>query len=100
MNVLTEHRRNGEIFRAHVNFKGGVWRDWAAIDWQDYGVLPAKKLWGFIDLTWLEEEVNVTIGGLTGIVPAVYAIIENATYIEDENLVNMSEIFVPIRKEV
>ena len=31
---------------------------------------------------------------------AFYAIVENATYIEDKNLVNTSEIFVPIGKEV
>ena len=99
LQIQTEHHRQGIIFRAHNKFRGGVWRDWVAIDWQEDGILPCK-LWGFVDLTSLRETANVTIGGLTSIVPAVYAIVESASYVEDENLRAMSQIFVPIRKEV
>ena len=32
--VRTEHRRNGEVFRGHPNYRGkGAWNDWAVFDW-------------------------------------------------------------------
>ena len=70
-----------------------------AIHWKEYGTLPGK-IWGFIDLTRLSALVNVPFGGLPSILPAVYAIFETSSYIEDEDLRSMSKIFVPIRKEV
>jgi hypothetical protein len=78
---------------------GRVWRDWALVDWGDHGRLPCK-VWGFVDLFHLPQQNGIKYGGLDGIPPALYAIVECASYIEAENEVERSEIFVPILKEV
>ena len=98
--VRTEHKRNGEIFRAHVRYRGSVWRDWVEINWGDeVGKLPAK-LWGFVDLTMLPPNNAVHFAGFDSLVPAVYAIVESASYSSDQAAIDMSDIFVPVTKEV
>lgn len=95
--VFSEHTRSGQIFRAHPNYRGkGAWRDWVMIQWQD-GDFPAQ-IWGFLDLTEIPEGVSVKIDATTGeITRGVYAIVENAGYIEEEN--PMSDIFSPLLLE-
>jgi hypothetical protein len=98
--VRTEHKRNGEIFRAHARYRGSVWRDWVEINWGDeVGKLPAK-LWGFVDLTMIPQNNGIRIAGLDGLAPAVYAIVESASYSTDQAAIDMSDIFVPVTKEV
>ena len=98
--VRTEHKRNGEIFRAHIKYRGKIWRDWVEINWGDEdGILPAK-IWGFLDLQRLPTNSGVSFGGVDNLSPAVYAVVESATYSTNMTEINMSDIFVPIVKEV
>lgn len=94
--IRTNHHRNNRIFRANPCYGGGVWREWVVIDWGPDGELPAK-LWGFVDLGRIPPQNDINYGGLAGIPPGTYAIVENATYIDDGDA---SELFLPIEKEV
>jgi hypothetical protein len=97
--VRTEHSRNGETFRAHIKYRGDVWRDWVEVDWGDeWGKLP-NKIWGFVDLSYVPEEINEHYGGLD-LKPGVYAIVESAAYYDAGPALQTSEMFAPIRKEV
>ena len=98
--VRTEHKRNGEIFRAHPKYRGGVWRDWVDINWGDaVGILPGK-IWGFVDFTKLPAKNRIRISGLHQIEPGVYAIVESATYSTNQTEIDKSEMFVPVIKDV
>lgn len=101
LQVRTNHYRNGAIFRGTPMHNGAVWRDWVMIDWgEDYGVLP-NKIWGFVNLLGLPQNNDLKCGGLSdGIPPAVYAIVESSEYVKDDAEKNLSELFVPITKEV
>ena len=96
--MQTLHRRKGQIFRADNNYRDTVWRDWALIDWGNEGKLP-NKLWGFVDLSALPDSCRVTYGGVR-LYSGNFAIVENASFLEDEMEVELSEIFVPIEKHL
>ena len=99
MAVRTEHSRNGQMFRAHIKYRGRVWRDWVEVDWDDWGKLP-NKIWGFVDLGEVPENCGINYGGLD-LKPGVYAIVESAAYLNGpSDGQTTSDIFVPIRKEV
>ena len=97
--VRTEHTRNGHKFRAHMKYRGNVWRDWVEIDWGDDGYLPCK-IWGFADLRGLPENNDISYAGISDIFPGIYAIVECGLYTEGRDGDDESEIFVPITKEV
>ena len=82
--VLTYHKRNGQIFRGDMSFMGSVWRDWVIVDWgkEDGGELPCK-IWGFVDLSDLPVDSNITYGGITSLTPGVYAIVESTTLVNE-----------------
>jgi hypothetical protein len=92
------HRRKGQIFRGQSLFRGNVWRDWALFHWAGEGDLP-MKIWGFVDLEDLPTNISVQYGGII-VKKGIYAVVENGIWVEDENQRDMSEIFVPILKEV
>jgi hypothetical protein len=80
-----EHSRGGQIFRAHPNYKGtGVWRDWVMIKWEN-GSLPAQ-IWGYIDLTFMATGTSVVLRNGKTVEKGVYAIIESANYVSNEDL--------------
>jgi hypothetical protein len=97
--VRTEHKRNGQIFRAHPKVWKGVWRDWVEVNWGADGHLP-NKLWGFVDLSDLPENSAINFADIDGLPPGVYGIVENAAYAQEENGGKKSEIMVPILKEI
>ena len=97
--VRTEHTRNGHKFRAHMKYRGNVWRDSVEIDWGDDGYLPCK-IWGFADLRGLPENNGISFAGISDIFPGIYAIVECGLYTEGRDGDDESEIFVPITKEV
>ena len=93
------HDEHGNLFRGDPDFMGRPWRDWVWIDWGDDGVLP-NKIWGFVDLRLLPKENDLRCGGLHGIYPTFYAIVESADVVKKKNVANRSELFVPILKSV
>ena len=96
--LRTMHKRNGQIFRGDNKFRGHVWRDWALFDWGDNGKLP-QKLYGFVDLSALPKNINVEYADIH-LEAGVFAVVENATFDDNADQTEMSEIFVPITKEV
>lgn len=93
----SKHKRKGQIFRGQANFRGEVWRDWAIIDWGADGQLP-NQIWGFIDLTALPSNTGLRYADIK-LEPAIYAIVQSASYVRDNEETDMSEIFVPLIKE-
>ena len=81
--VYSQHKRNGQIFRSSPCYKGSVWRDWVMVNWGDHGVLP-NKIWGFIDLTDLPPNSGIVYGGIAGLSPGIYAIVESAQYLGED----------------
>ena len=54
-----------------------------------------NKLWGFVDLTGLPQNSGVSYGGLDDISPGLYAIVENASYGDEEHDTDLTRrIFV------
>jgi hypothetical protein len=100
LEIRCEHKRKGAIFRAHPNYRQrGYWNDWVLVDWGADGKLPCE-LWCFIDLRdALPDGVRVELAGCI-IQNGVCAVVESSSYLEDEDEINRSDLFVPIEKEV
>ena len=97
--ILTCHKRGGEIFRGHPNWMGkGPWRDWALLDWGDYGVLPVH-IWCFVELNGIPSNPRIQHGEIY-LADGTYAVVESSTYSDDEEEKKMSDIFIPIIKDV
>jgi hypothetical protein len=63
----------------------------------DGGELPSK-ISGFVDLSELPEDAGISYGGVQQLSPGVYAIVESAKFLKNKRLADMSDLFVPIRK--
>ena len=99
VHLRTTHKRNGQIFRGQGTFRNKVWRDWAIIDWGEEGKLPCK-IYGFVDLRALPDNNDgLEMQGMP-LGSNIYAIVEAAVFDQDEHKKALSEIFVPITKEV
>jgi len=101
LDIRTEHKRNGQIFRGHPNFrKRGQWNDWALLDWGDYGHLPGE-IWCFVDLTAVPPGFSMDFGGVR-VESGIFAIVESSSFDIDANgQPNItSDLFTPILKEV
>jgi hypothetical protein len=61
-------------------------------------VLP-NKIWGFVDLRALPQAATVSCNEMQ-LEPTVYAVVENAYFVQDKANVSLSELFVPITKEI
>ena len=92
------HKRMGHIFRGQSRYRGAVWRDWALVDWGEEGQLP-NKLYGFVDLRQLPNGTGLQYAEIL-LQPTIYAVVEIGFFIEDEEKKSLSEIFVPITKQV
>ena len=104
IDIRTEHKRSGQIFRGHPNFqKKGLWNDWAKFDWgAHYGHLPGE-IWCFVDFTGMPDDFSLEFEG-TPLANGMYAVIESSSYCPNEGAdgqpINRSEMFTPIIKEV
>ena len=97
--VRTHHKRGGELFRAHMNYRGSVWRDWVMIDFGDDGRYPAR-IGGFVDLRGLSDaNESFSYGGIDNVTRGVYAIVEYADFVEEDEE-DESLIFVRLLKKV
>ena len=102
LEIRCEHKRNGQIFRGHPHYRGGLWNDWVIVDWgnQD-GQLPCE-IWCFVDLTALPEGLTIRVGecyvqkGLCAVVETTFIVDQE----EDKEHATNSDFFTPIIKEV
>ena len=96
LKIYTEHNRWGTIFRASPYYRGKPWMDWANVDFgaENGGILPVH-LWCFLDLRMVPE-------GSTDVVkePGIYAICELTERSKIASELEMSDLFVPLRKKV
>jgi len=89
--LFTEHKRNGQIFRASPFFQDKPWRDWVIIDWGTEGQLQAQ-IHLFVDLRNIPDN--------SPYVPSTYAIIESAKPNKTHQEKKLqSELFLPFLKE-
>ena len=98
LQVYSEHRRRGVMFRSHPNYRNkGPWRDWAMVQWgRRHGNLPAK-IWGFIELTKLEEAITKRFPwGDMVLTNGTYAIIESTHYSKEIHR-NGDSLFVELK---
>jgi len=98
--IYTEHRRDGQVFRGHPNYRGdGSWRDWVIVDWgHGYGKLPCN-IWCFVDLSFTNLTSWIDHGGIR-FKNGVFAVVEASEYDEEEEEVTKSDLFTPILMEV
>ena len=77
--IFTVHRRAGQTFRGHPNFRGkGPWRDWVWVDWGPaYGQMPCH-IWCFVVLEGMPTGRNRLNYGDIDLADGVYAVVENS----------------------
>ena len=104
LDIRVEHKRNGTIFRGHPNYREKQWKDWAIFDWGNEQ-LPGQ-IWCFVVIDFDPKvkdkkgnDVSVHHGAIK-VERGTYAVIENATYDQRESETAISDLFVPILKEV
>lgn len=77
LDICTEHKRAGQIFRGHPDYRGnGQWNDWALFDWGHHGQLPGE-IWCFVDFSMEDEYWHAQFAGVE-LTSGVYAVIESA----------------------
>lgn len=78
--VRTEHRRMGEIFRGHPNYrKKGQWNDWAFFDFSNPSLWGPCEIFCFVDFSDAPDDFRARYG--PDIVErGVYAVVESSTY--------------------
>lgn len=98
--IYTEHKRDGQVFRGHPNYRGqGAWRDWVEVNWgAGYGKLPCN-IWCFVDLSCTNLTSWVDHGGIK-FKKGVFAVVEAAAYDEDQDQITQSDLFAPLLLEV
>ena len=97
LDIRTEHRRMGKIFRGHPNYRGnGMWNDWAVFDWgKSHGQLPAE-IWCFVDFS-LEDDYWTSHYAECDLESGVYAVVESTIHCPDDD--DKSELFTPFVKQ-
>ena len=77
--IYTCHRRKGQIFRGHPNFRGkGAWRDWVWVNWgTGYGRLPSH-IYCFVVLKNMPSGANTIHFGGIPLQDGVFAVVETA----------------------
>jgi hypothetical protein len=97
--IRTVHDRNGHKFRGTASFMDSQWRDWAVFDWgRDWGKLPCK-IWGFVDLSALEDDIGLSYADCA-LTKGVYAIVESSVLLDDPDGGLGSDLLRPIETTV
>lgn len=99
--ILTEHRRSGQIFRGHPNYRqNGNWNDWVLVDWGAPDPNPCH-IWCFLDLTGLPSNFQFELDGVQ-VDQGVYAVVEwaNSEELDPEHAQDryQSWMFTPVIK--
>ena len=98
--IYTCHRRDGQIFRGHPNYRGkGAWKDWVWVNWGEYGKLPCH-IWCFVVLQGMPTGQNALYHGGIPLKDGTYAVVETTTLQEDEDEIGKSDLMMPVMKEV
>ena len=100
LQVWTAHRRDGQIFRGHPNYRGkGPWRDWVWVDWGTWGKLPSH-IFCFVVLDEnLPTGRNTLYHGGVALKKGTYAVVETAALDSDNDLIRASDLLTPYIKE-
>ena len=98
--IYTCHRRDGQMFRGHPNYRGkGPWRDWAWVNWGPDGLFPCQ-IWCFIVLDGMPLGRNrIHYGGIS-LENGVFAVVETASLEDNEAEIGKSDLMTPVKKEV
>lgn len=99
LQIRTQHLREGQYFRGSPKYRDEFWRDWALIDWGE-DTIPGQ-IWCFVVVAGVDAAPGVPIyhGGIE-VKDGTYAVVESAPTSTDQNARQMSDIFMPIEKEV
>ena len=98
LTIYTEHKRGGQIFRGHPNYRGGgPWKDWVKVDWGDRE-LPAQ-IWCFVVVDGFQHGQKIQHGGIR-LRNGIYGVTESCMFNTDDNEVGLSDLFVPLDKEM
>lgn len=99
--IYTLHRRDGQIFRGHPNYRGkGPWRDWVWVKYEGYPP-TASHIWCFVVLKNMPTgRESLEHGGIV-LKDGTYAVVETATLEDsaDTNTAFKSDLLTPIYKE-
>ncbi len=80
LSVRTEHKRMGEIFRGHPNFrKKGTWNDWAYFDFSNPRVWGPCEIYCFVDFSDAPDGFRARFGDDL-VERGVYAVVESSTW--------------------
>ena len=99
--IYTCHRRKGQIFRGHPNYRGkGPWRDWVWVDWgAGYGKLPSH-IWCFVVIEGCPSGRNAPEYGGIALKNGTYAVVETTQLEDDETEVGRSDLMMPVLKDI
>lgn len=93
LSIRTEHKRDGEIFRASPHFNNKAWRDWAMIKWDGYDELLPAQIWCYLDFTCLTQHDSPYP-------PGMYAVVESTLRNKQIAERGMGDLFQPFLKEM
>ena len=99
LEIRTQHLRKGQYFRGSPKYRDEFWRDWALIDWGDE-TIPGQ-IWCFVVVEGVDAAAGVPMyhGGIE-VKDGTYAVVESAPTSTDLVDIEMSDLFMPIEKEV
>ena len=99
--IFTCHRRKGQTFRGHPNYRGkGPWRDWVWVNWgPQEGRLPCQ-IWCFVTLSGMPQGRNRLQYGGVRLDDGVFAVVEHACVENSALEVGKSDLMMPVMKEV
>ena len=98
--ILTRHKRGGVIFHGHPNYRGqGSWKDWVIVEWEGHGRLPCQISCFVVLDTVPASRDGIHYGGVR-LKNAVYAVVESANLVDEDEALARSDLMVPIEKEI
>ena len=91
LEIRTEHKRHGCMFRGSPMYHNKIWRDWVMVKWDEIDELLPAQIWCFLDLSKLKDGCYYD--------PGVYAVVESAKPNKSKGEQGVSQLFQPYVKE-